>query len=181
MFIRRAGKLIVQLFQMQGGEVAVAVKCVEMRTEGSASPVFLVWSACAFTFWRWFYTHDIEVTAHRGKRLVFEQRLCCYSGIVDEILHLPSLVTFCHESDAYAVCGVVGLLKCEYRIFRFYDFTYKYVFWVHWMSEGRAYLSVEVEEFNLHIYRRFRERNEKHVFERLWCGLRLIARQPLLE
>ena len=106
---------------------------------------------------------------------MFEQSLCGYLGIVDEIVHLLFLITFRHVSYSYAVCCVVSLLQGDNGIFGALDFSYKYVVWVYCMGESRTYLTVKVEEFNFYVNSRFWEWHEENVFKRLWCGFCLVA------
>lgn len=172
---------VVQVFEMQGGKVAVAVEGVEMRAEGGLVPDALGWDArSALLGWR-FYGYDVEAVSHALEGFVGEDGLCSLLRIFQEDRHFCIGIAFSHVCDVDASVGVGSLLQGDVwcRLVAF--LMNQNVFRRYLVGERGGYLAAVVAQVEGDVYGIFRHRNEEYVLETLRVLLCLWIGEPFLE
>ena len=103
MLIGCASQCIMQLFQVQRRQIAVAVEGVEVGIEDSMLPDTLCWFAGTRFFGYRLEGNNVETVLHRLKRLVIEEGSDGFLTVIDVMGHFIGCVSLCHKGDTDAV------------------------------------------------------------------------------
>ena len=181
-FVGRPCQPVVQVFQVKGGQVALAVERVEMGVEGGVAPDAKMWRTGAAVDGGRLHCHDVETVAQRFERFMGEKGFRGFLGIVEKSVHLTLLIPLCHKGDMDAACGVGSLLKSHIgRDVVVAGVADEDVGGHHGMRETHHGLLPVVVEFHCHVSSILWHRCEKYVLERATLGMCLIIRQPFLK
>ena len=102
-------EVVVQLLEVESGEVAVAVEGVEMRRKGGVYPFAVARLARAALLRGRLHGDDVEIVLVFLEGGMTEERIYGYAGVVDEGGHLVGGVALRHEGYVDAV----GCVLCR--------------------------------------------------------------------
>ena len=167
MLVWRTSQPVVQVLQVQGGQVSVAVEGVEMGAECRLVPDALGWDTrSALLGWR-LHGNDVEAVSHALERLVGEDGLCSLLGILQEDRHFCLGVALSHVGDVDTLGGIGSLLQGFVRSRLVAHLMDEDVLWSHLMGERCHHLASVVAQVYGDVYRILWHWYEEYVFETL--------------
>ena len=159
--------MVVHVFEVERGEVALAVERVEMRVQRGVFPDAVVGLARAAFLRRQFDGDNLKSVAQRLERFVRENGFDRDVHIVEKRVHLDFLITFGNESDMDAARFVFGFLHDGIgRNIALADASNQNVGRHDFVRHGRGDFASVVEQTDGYIDRVCRHRNQKNILKR---------------
>ena len=178
--IRNARQEIMQLLQMKGGEITLAIKGIKMAGCGCSLPQALMRYAHPTVFGRSIHGNEIKSVCHGMKRLMGKQGLDGLLAIPAEYVHLIGLIALCHKSYVYlapAVSACAQILPSAHLPYR----TYENVSRIHTVLHAAAHLAVGIKERDGDVYRCLGHGNEEYVLKGFLHPSGLLGDLPFLK
>ncbi len=179
-FVRHCPQPVVQVFQMQGSQVAGRVESVETGVQGSIFPQPFRRDAYPALAGTESNGPEVEPVLETAERLGGQNRTHGPGGVGVELFFLGSGVAFSYDGHVYALLhGTADGNLPDLRSLG--GRAYEYVRGVHSVSETAGCAAVGVVQLDAHRGRSFRHRKEKDIFEAAFRASGFFGVLPFLK
>ena len=168
--------------QVEGGQVAIAVEGVEVRTEDGVFPHAFGGDTGAALFRFGHDGDDVETAFERLEGLVSKKRVVGLGGVGDEVVHVFLAIPFSDVGDVHTLIRVCGLHEgLVGRHFFLADVLDEDVRRYHAMGVADQDVEAAGAQLHGHVDRVLGHRQEEDVLERFPHLLGFRVGEPLLK